>query len=192
MALCLLGMAQAPDAVCVAHDAFELVVGLQGISAGFHEREDTLPDLFVQPGIGQARADFRQQLGFLERCCAGAGHHVLGQHVEPAGPEFLAIALTLVDRLLRGRRLEEFEPVARHEQGATGLIEPVVGPPDALQQARRSLRCPHLHHKIDIAPVDPQIEAGGRHQCAQLAARHRSLHLSPRFLAQRTVMNADR
>ena len=49
---------------------------------------------------------------------------MLSQHIEPAGPEILPIALAFVDRLLGRRRLEKLEPVAGDEDCATGLIEP--------------------------------------------------------------------
>ena len=36
---------------------------------------------------------------------------MLGEYVEPAGAEVLAIALALIDRLLGGCRFEKFEPM---------------------------------------------------------------------------------
>ncbi len=61
---------------------------------------------------------------------------MLGEHIEPAGAECLAIALALIDRVLGRHRFEEFKPVARHQHRAAGRIEPMARPPDPLQQAR--------------------------------------------------------
>ena len=90
---------------------------------------------------------------------------MLGKNVEPAGAEILAVALAFVDGILGRRRFEELETVAGHQHGATGLVEPVVGPADPLEQARGALRRPHLHDKVDVAPVDAKIETCGRHEC---------------------------
>ena len=60
---------------------------------------------------------------------------MLGQHIEAAGAEHLAIALALGDGLAGGEGLEEFEAVAGDEQRARGAVEPMVGAADALQQA---------------------------------------------------------
>ena len=82
--------------------------------------------------------------------------------------------------------------VAGDEHGFGRFVEPVVGAPDPLQEARRSLGRAHLDHAIDIPPVDAQIEAGGGDQRAQLSRRHRAFHLAPRLARQAAVMDADR
>ena len=60
---------------------------------------------------------------------------MLGKHIEPAGAKVLAVALALIDRILGRGCLEKLESVARYEQRAAGLIKPVVGAPDPLEQA---------------------------------------------------------
>src|SRR3546814_16697552 len=62
-----------------------------------------------------------------------------------------------------------------HDQRAARLVEPVVGAADALEQARRALGRPHLDHAVDIAPVEPQVEAGGRDERAEPPLGHRGL-----------------
>ena len=146
----------------------------------------------VQPSIGHRTAYLAQQRRAIERPGAGPRHNVLGQHIEPAGTKCLAVALAFVDRLLGRHRLEKFKAVARYQQGPAGRIEPVIGPPDPLQQPRAALGRAHLHDQINIAPIDPQIEAGGSDQRAQLAARHRAFDFAPRLLRQRAMMNPDR
>src|SRR5690606_10456215 len=115
-----------PGSVHVAYDALELVVGLQCIAAGGHERHDPLPDLLIDPGISEAGTNFRQQLVLGERRSTSASHHVLGKHVEPTGPEILSVAFSLIDRVLGRLRLEELEAVAGHEDRPARLIEPMI------------------------------------------------------------------
>jgi hypothetical protein len=106
---------------------------------------------------------------------------MLRQHVEAARAELLAIALAFAHRVLRRRGFQEFEAVARHQQRAARLVEPMVGAPDPLHQPRRSLGRAHLHDEIDIAPVDAQIEAGRGDQRAQF----------PRAIAPSTLRRAS-
>ena len=184
-------MAEAPDTVTVAHDALELVVGPQRIAARGDEGQHALPHLLVDPGIGEAGADFGQQCLLLERGRAGAGHDMLRQHVEAAGAEVLSVALAFVHGFLGRGRLEKLEAVAGDQQGAAGLVEPVVGTPDALEQARGTLGSAHLDDQVDITPVHAEIEAGGRDKCAQFAPRHRPFDLAPRLARKRAVVDAD-
>ena len=72
------------------------------------------------------------------------------------------------------------------------LVEPVVGAADPLQQARAALGRAHLDDEVDVAPVDAEVEAGGRDQPAQLARGHRRLDLAPRLDRQAAVVDADR
>ena len=134
MALRLLGMRQPPHALAVAHNALELVIGLERIAAGFDEGEHALPHRVIDPGIGQARAQLGEQFTLLERRGAGTGHDMLREHVEPPGAKLLAVTLALVDRFLGRGGFEEFEAIAGHQQRPAGLVEPVVGTPDTLQQ----------------------------------------------------------
>ena len=84
----------------IAHDPPELVICLERIAAGGDEMQHAPPFLLADPGIGLRGAHLLEQLRLVERRGACAGHDVLGQHVEPAGPEGLAVALALVDRFL--------------------------------------------------------------------------------------------
>src|SRR5690606_25923972 len=121
----------------VAYDALELVVGLQCIAAGGHECQDPLPDLLIDPNVSEAGTNFRQQLVLGERRGTSAGHHVLGEDIEPARPEILPVALSLIDRVLGRLRLEELEAIAGYEDRPARLVEPMIGAPDPLEQARR-------------------------------------------------------
>ena len=185
-------MGQSPHTFAVARDALELVVGLQRVSAGGYELQHARKLLGIDCGIGPAGADFGEKLVLAKWRGAGAGHDMLGQHVEATGTKILAITLAFVHRLHCCSRLQKFKSIARHQQRAAGLVKPVIGAAYTLQQARRPLWCTHLHHHVDIAPVDTQIEAGGTYQSAQFAPRHRALHLTARLFRKRTVVDANR
>ena len=72
------------------------------------------------------------------------------------------------------------------------LVETVVGAADSLEQARAALGRAHLDDQVDVAPVDAEIEAGGRDQAAQLARGHRRLDLAPGLDRQAAVVDPDR
>src|SRR5579884_3707945 len=102
---------------------------------------------------------------------------MLSEHVERSGPESLRIELAVGDRIQRRPRLEIFEAVAGDDDALAWLIEPMVGPPDPLQQPRAAFGRAHLHDQIDVTPVDSEIEAGGRDEAAELPRSHCRLNL---------------
>jgi hypothetical protein len=187
----VLGVGQPPQAWLFLHDPPEPVIGAKRVAAGRHKIEHARHDRLVDPGIGQARAHLGKQVIGQERSGAGPRHDMLGQHVETTRTERLAIALALLHRFERGRRFQEFEPVAGHQQRLARAIEPVVGPADPLQQPRGTLGRAHLHDKVDVTPVHAKVEAGGADQRAQFAARHRAFHLAPGLARERAVVDAD-
>ena len=73
--------------------------------------------------------------------------------------------------------------------GSSNLM---VGAADTLHQAAHALGRAELDHEVDVAPVDAEIERGGRHHGAQLADRHRRLDLAPLLDGERAVMQANR
>ena len=180
------------SAVRVLRQPLEAVIGLKRIAAVADEAEHAVEQFVGQRRIGQRRAHFVEHLRLLERRGAGARHDVLREHVERAEPEDVVVELARFDRVERGARLEIFEAVARHDDRLGQLVEPVVGAPDPLEQPRRALGRAHLDHAIDIAPIDPEIEAGGRDQRAQPPVGHRLLDLAPRLAREAAVMDADR
>ncbi len=117
---------------------------------------------------------------------------MLGQHVEAGRPRRIAVELARLDGFERGQRFQHLEAVGRRDHGAAGLVEPMVGAADALHQAADALGRAHLDDEIDVAPVDAEIERGGRHHGTQPARRHRGLDLAPLLDGQRAVMQPDR
>ena len=182
----------APHAAGLGHQPAEAVVGLERIAAGGDEIEDFLERLLLEAGVRRGRADFGEQLVLLERRGDRHRQDVLGEHVERAGAEDFGIELAVVDRVQRGAGFEIFEAVAGDDDALARLVEPVVGAADPLQQPRAALGRAHLDDEVDVAPVDAEVEAGGRDQPAQLARGHRRFDLAPRLDREAAVMDADR
>ena len=132
------------------------------------------------------------ELVAVDRLGAGAADDVLGQHVEAGRPRRIAVELARLDGFEGGERFQHLEAVGRRDHGAAGLVQPVVGAADALHQAAHALGRAHLDHEVDVAPVDAEIERGGRHHGAQLAGGHRRLDLAALLDGERAVMQADR
>ncbi len=117
---------------------------------------------------------------------------MLGEHVDRSGAEDFGIELLVLDRVEGGPGLEIFEAVAGDDERLAGLVEPVVGPADALEQARRALGRAHLDDEVDIAPVDPEIEARGADEAAKAAVGHRRFDLPAGLDRERAVVDSDR
>ena len=128
----------------------------------------------------------------VDRLGAGAAHDVLGQHVEAGRPRRIAVELARLDGLERGLAFQHLEAVGRHEHGAAGLVQPVVGAADPLHQAAHALGRGELDHQVDVAPVDAEVERRGADHGAQLARRHGRLDLAALLGGQRAVMQGDR
>jgi hypothetical protein len=170
----------------------ELVVGAQRVAAGRDVIEHPAPHLVGEAAVGRRGADLGEQFGRIERTGAGDAHDVLGKRVERAGAEDLGVELACRDRVKRGLGLEIFEAIAGHDHAARRLVEAVIGAADPLQQARAALGRAHLDDEVDVAPVNAEVEAGGRNEGAQLARGHRRFDLAPRLEREAAVVNADR
>ena len=145
-----------------------------------------------QRRIGRGAAHFFVELVGDERLAAGAAQDVLRQHVERAGARRRRVLRIVRDGVERGAAFEHLEAVGRHQHAARGLIQPVIGAADALQQARCALRRADIDHQIDIAPVDAEIERRGADHRAQAPGRHRGLDLAALRHVERAVMERDR
>ncbi len=117
---------------------------------------------------------------------------MLREHVEAAGARRVAVELARLHAEDRRLAFQHLEAVGRDEDRLRGLVHPVVGAPDPLQQARDALRRADLDHLIDAAPVDAEIERGRRDHGAQLPGRHRGLDPAALGDVEAAVMQRDR
>ena len=116
---------------------------------------------------------------------------MLRQHIEPTGPGRLAVQFMRRDGLGGGDAFHHLEAVGRDQHGMGGFVHAVVGAPDALQQAGDSLRRADLDHLVHVAPVDAEVERGGRHHGAQPAFRHRGLDLAAQADLEAAMVHGD-
>ena len=184
--------AQPQPAVRHRHQPLVTFIGLQRITTGRGIAEHSIKAFTCDAGIGRSAFHFVVQFIGEERAGSGATDDMLGQHIERARSKTVRVQLAGLHGIARSQRLQIFKAVARHDQAAAGFIHAVIGAPRALQQARGPLGCTHLDDQINVAPIQPEIEAGGRHDGAQLAGRHRRLHLAAGFGRQAAVVDADR
>ena len=173
-------------------DLGEALVGFQRIAAGRDEIDRGVEVGARQRRIGRGGRHLGIELVGAERHAAGAAEHVLRQHVERAGAQRRRILRVRGDRVDRGAAFQHLEAVGRHQHAARRLVHAVIGAADALQQPRGALRRAHVDDEIDVAPVDAEIERGGRDHGAQPARRHRVLDAAALPDVERAVMQRDR
>ncbi len=181
----------APAALLVLLDARKALIGFQRVAAGGDEI-----DHVVEIGSRQTRVRRRCQHLLIEligekRLAAGAAQHVLRQHVERADPQRRGILRILRDRIDRNRAFQHLEAVGRHQHGARGFVESMVGAADPLHQPRGALGRADIDDEVDVAPVDTEVERGGADHTAQFAGRHRVLDLAALGDVERAVMQRD-
>ena len=83
---------------------------------------------------------------------------MLGQNIQPAGLGRIPVQVMPADPFDGRAAFQHLEAVARDQQGLGRGIKPMVGPPDALQQARDTLGRANLYHEVYRTPVDAQVE----------------------------------
>ena len=117
---------------------------------------------------------------------------MLRQHVERAGTRRRRVLRVRGDGAERGGAFEHFEAVGRNEHAFRRLIHAVIGAADALQETRGAFGRADIDDEIDVAPVDAEIERGGRNDRAQTTRRHRRFDLAALRHIERAVMQRDR
>ena len=164
-------------------------IGLQRITAVGDKSQHLVELLARRIGIRHGADNLGIEFVGMERPAAGDAEDMLGQNIEPATPERGAIQPVLFNLGLCRDTFQIFEPVCRHENGATRLVQPVVGPADPLQQAANPLWRANLDHQIDIGPVEPKVERACRHHTIKAAGGHHRLDLAAQLALQRAVMH---
>ncbi len=181
------------------HPAFEIVkqaavafVRRQCIAAVLDEAQHVVEIGTRERGIRGGGAYLGEHRIGVERRGAGHAKQVLGEHVEPAGPRRIAVEFARRDAGDRRGAFQNLEPVGGDENGLRGFVHAVVGATDPLQQARHAFRRADLDDLIDAAPVDAEVERGGRDDRAQLPGGHRRLDAAALLDLQTAVVQPDR
>ena len=176
----------------VAEQLLPLVVGLQRVSAVLDEGQHVVEVLPRQRGVRGGCRDLRIDIVRQERRAAGQAKQVLRQHIKAAGTRRVAIQFARSHTQHGGLAFKDLEPIGRHQDRARGLIHPVIGAPDPLQQAGHALWRTDLDYLIDAAPIDAQVQRRRRHHRPQRAGCHGGFDLAALFHLQRAVVQGDR
>ena len=116
---------------------------------------------------------------------------MLRQHIQRAGAQRRGVLRIFIHRIDCHGAFQHLEAIGRHQHGARGFIDAVIGAADPLHQPGRALGGADIDDQIDIAPVDAKIERRRTDHAAQFARRHRVLDLAALRDIQRAVMQGD-
>ena len=103
----------------------------------------------------------------VDRVEGGCGDRLLRQDVERVGGHAQRLDEPGDHPFAGDRRVDEVGPVLGEHDAPRHLAHLVPGPADALQSARDRRRGLDLHHEVDRAHVDPELEARGGDHAAQ-------------------------
>ena len=149
---------------------------LGGVAAGQHV-EDAVELGPREVGVGVGAAHQRQQVVDRPLVHRRRRHHLLRQHVERLAGHAGRLDRALAHAPGDHGGLEQVAPPLGEEPAAGRLADGVPRAADPLQAGRHRLRRLDLHHQVDRAHVDPQLERGGgdqRRQHARASACPRS------------------
>ena len=181
-----------PAAILGLANLSETLVGAQRIAAVGHESDCRVELLAHQPDIGGRVGHLVVEFIRVEGCRAGHPENMLGQHIKRADALHGRVLHPVAGCQDSGPAFEHLEAVRRHQDGARGLIETVVGTADPLDETARPLGRPDIDTKVDIAPIDAEIERRGRHHGFQAAVRHGGFHLPALADVERAMVERDR
>ncbi len=180
-----------PAAVLSLPDLGEALVGLKRVAAVGDEVQRRVERLPVKARIGGGIRDLVEEVRRREGLRASHAEDVLGQHVERAFARHRRVLHSRGGGHDRGTALQHFEAVRRHQDGARGFVEPVIGAADPLNEPARPFRSADVDAEIDIAPVDAKIERRGRDHRLQGAGRHRGFDLAALSDVERAVVQGN-
>ena len=145
---------------------------LRRVAAGEH-LEGVAGELVGQVGERGAAPDHprerveRRAVGRLRR---HVGHHLLGEHVERVAQVVGVLDLAVEHPAGDDRGLEQVAAVLGVDRALARLAHLVAGAADPLQAAGDRARRLDLHHEIDGAHVDAELEAARGDDGTELAA----------------------
>ena len=94
------------------------------------------------------------------------GDDLLGQHVEGVARDARGLDEAVAHAVDDHRALDEVAAVLGEDAAAAGLADLVAGAADALQPARDAARRLDLHHEVDRAHVDAELQRARGHEAA--------------------------
>ena len=181
----------AMDPGLVPQHAVVLGIHPQRLAAAAHEVERPVPLLVGEPAVAPGVADLGTQVRLGEPGAERDGDQVLDQHVERPVGRLPRLDAALRHRVPRGRGLDEFERVRRHQRHARRAPRRVAAAAGALQQPRDALRAADLQHALDRQEVDAEVEARRRDHRLQPAVLQAQFDPLAHLPVERAVMQRD-
>ena len=172
------------------HDArAQLGELVRGVAAG-EQVEHVLELLARELAVGVRAPHERVQLIDLQLLDRGHGDDLLAQHVERDARHARVLDLALEHAAGDRGRLHELAAEARVDAPARRRADGVAGAADALQAARHRARRRDLHHEVDGAHVDAELERRGGDDAGQRPGLERLLDLGAGLARERAVVCA--
>jgi hypothetical protein len=150
-----------------------------------HER------LALEPAVGRRVEQPRVQRVDRQRLGGHRRDDLLGEHVERRVGHHDPVEVALVDRADDRRRLEQLLALGDDDPALRGAAQQVPGAAHPLQGRGDVARRLQLHHQIDRADVDAELERRRGDERPQLAVLQPVLRLEPRPARQRAVVRRD-
>src|SRR6056297_4213690 len=116
---------------------------------------------------------------------------MLAEHVPRPRPPGFAVEIAGANGVERGDAFDDLEAVGGDEKRFGWRIVAVIRPADPLNQTLDVLRSTHLDHEVDIAPVDPEIEASRTDDGLEATRHHRRLDPLALLAREAAVVDAD-
>ena len=167
------------------------LVGPERVAAGGDELDDAVEVGALEAGVGSGGDDLAVERVRHEWPRAGRAPHVLGEDIERALAVLHGVVVAVPGRIDGRPAFQHLEAVGGHQQRLRGLVEAVVGAPDALDQPARALGRADIDDEVDVAPVDAEVERGGAHHGLERAGGHGGLDLAASRGVERAVVQRD-
>jgi hypothetical protein len=152
--------------------------------------EDAVEHPAPQVGKGRGPSHQPEEVVHVPRVEPGDGDELLRQDVERVARIARGLDLALVHRPRDGGARHEVAAKLGKDHALAGGTHLVAGAPDALQAAGDRGRRLDLHHEIDGAHVDAELERRRGDERPDAAGLEQILHLAARLARQRPVVRA--
>ncbi len=175
----------AVDAIVVQEGS---AASARGRDAVGEHRDDRVEIAAIERAIGERPAHEREERFDLPFVLRARGDDLLREDIERRFRDLERVERTAANPAHERRTLDQFVARRDVEDSFGQRAYPVAGAPDALQRHRDRSRRAELHHKVDRADVDAELERGGCDDRSQLPIAQTLLHVEAKFSRQAAVM----
>ena len=147
-------------------------------------------EVAIRPCPAESLEEHRPPATFFAGRDAG-GDDLLREDIERRGGLRRAIQVAALDRPHQRRCFDQLVGRQRKQPPLGHLADRMTRSADALQERRDRARRADLHHEIDVADIDAQLERRRGHQCPKAAGLEPMLGIEPSLFRQAAVMASD-